>query len=85
MYKTYEKYILWKLVGNNLPAYWCYQFIAIKMVLTVASLQTLERCGITMAMHIPQASTNVMFTELYIFPLNTNRTTLHFITNQITF
>jgi len=56
-------------------------FIALKMVLTAASLCNSERCGITMAVHIPQASTNVI-TKIYILPLNSTLTTLHFLNSQ---
>lgn len=56
-------------------------FIAIKMVLTAAFLRNSERRGITMAMHIPQAFTNVI-TKIYILPLNSTLTTLHFLINQ---
>ena len=56
-------------------------FIAIKMVLTAASLCNSEKHGTTMAMHIPQASTNVI-TKIYILSLNSSHTTLHFLTKQ---
>jgi hypothetical protein len=57
-------YVSWKVTSFQRTT--VTNFIAIKMVLTVASLRNSERRGITMAMHIPQASTNVI-TKIYVF------------------